>query len=59
MNALSLPDIAAQTSSLELPLDWVDMCGIAQPVVLAGQRIAAQVDAGVSLDDVSARGIHM
>ncbi|UCO98209.1 GTP cyclohydrolase FolE2 [Metapseudomonas lalkuanensis] len=59
MNALSLPDIAAQTSSLELPLDWVGMCGIAQPVVLAGQRIAAQVDAGVSLDDASARGIHM
>ncbi|MCY1195599.1 GTP cyclohydrolase FolE2 [compost metagenome] len=59
MNALSLPDIAAQTSTFDLPLDWVGMCGIAQPVVLAGQRIATRVDAGVSLDDVGARGIHM
>ncbi|MDH4870838.1 GTP cyclohydrolase FolE2 [Pseudomonas sp. BN515] len=59
MNAISLPDIAAQTSTLDLPLDWVGMCGIAQPVVLAGQRIVTQVDAGVSLDDASARGIHM
>jgi GTP cyclohydrolase I len=35
------------------------MCGIAQPILLEGQRITARVDAGVSLDDGSARGIHM
>ncbi|MCO6056057.1 GTP cyclohydrolase FolE2 [Pseudomonas sp. MOB-449] len=59
MNAISLPDIAAQTTSSSLPLDWVGMCGIAQPLILEGQRISAFVDAGVSLDDTRARGIHM
>ncbi|NWL79528.1 GTP cyclohydrolase I FolE2 [Pseudomonas taiwanensis] len=59
MNALALPDIASDVSNLDLPLDWVGMCGIAHPVMLEGQRIAAYVDAGVSLDDSNARGIHM
>ncbi len=59
MNALTLPDIAAQASRQALPLDWVGMCGIALPVVIDGQRTAALADAGVSLDDGEARGIHM
>ncbi|TWC26123.1 MULTISPECIES: GTP cyclohydrolase FolE2 [unclassified Pseudomonas] len=59
MNALTLPDIAAQASRQALPLDWVGMCGIALPVLFDGQRLSAKVDAGVSLDDGEARGIHM
>jgi GTP cyclohydrolase I len=59
MNALTLPDIAAQTSSHQHALDWVGMHNIAQPINLAEQRINARADIGVSLDDGSARGIHM
>lgn len=59
MNALTLPDIAAQTSHQALPLEWVGMCGIALPVLLDGERLPAKVDAGVSLDNGEARGIHM
>ncbi|MBK5398476.1 GTP cyclohydrolase I FolE2 [Pseudomonas sp. TH39(2020)] len=59
MNALTLPDIAAQASRQALPLDWVGMCGIALPVLFDGQRLSAKADAGVSLDDGEARGIHM
>jgi GTP cyclohydrolase I len=35
------------------------MCGIALPVLFDGQRMSAKADAGVSLDDGEARGIHM
>jgi len=35
------------------------MSGIALPILLEGQRVDARVDAGVSLDDCEARGIHM
>ncbi|WP_339453061.1 GTP cyclohydrolase FolE2 [Pseudomonas sp. EA_5y_Pfl2_R50] len=59
MNALTLPDIAAQASRQALPLEWVGMRGIALPVLLEGQRLSATADAGVSLDDGEARGIHM
>ena len=59
MNALTLPDIAAQPSRQALPLDWVGMCGIALPILLDGKRLSATADAGVSLDDGEARGIHM
>lgn len=59
MNALTLPDIAAQTSRQALPLDWVGMCGIAIPVLIDDRRLNATADAGVSLDDGQARGIHM
>ena len=59
MNALTLPDIAAQASRQALPLDWVGMCGIALPIQLDGKRLSATADAGVSLDDGEARGIHM
>jgi GTP cyclohydrolase I len=59
MNSLSLPDIAAQTARQALPLEWVGMQGIALPVLLEGQHLNAKADAGVSLDDGEARGIHM
>ncbi|MBV6825378.1 GTP cyclohydrolase FolE2 [Pseudomonas sp. PD9R] len=59
MNALTLPDIASQASRQPLPLEWVGMCGIALPVLFDGQRLAANADVGVSLDDGEARGIHM
>ena len=59
MNALTLPDIAAQASRQALPLDWVGMCGIALPILIDGQHLAATADAGVSLDDGTARGIPM
>jgi GTP cyclohydrolase IB len=59
MNALTLPDIAAQTAHHELALDWVGMADIALPLLLDGQRVDARADAGVSLDEPSARGIHM
>ena len=59
MNALTLPDIAAQALRQAHPLEWVGMCGIALPVLFNGQRLSAKADAGVSLDDGEARGIHM
>ena len=59
MNALTLPDIASQNARQAIPLEWVGMCGIALPVLIDGQRLAATADAGVSLDDGEARGIHM
>lgn len=61
MNALTLPlpDVAAQASRQALPLDWVGMHGVAVPVLIQGQRLSATADAGVSLDDDQARGIHM
>ena len=59
MNALTLPDVAAQAARQALPLEWVGMCGIALPVFIEGQRLAARADAGVSLDNGDARGIHM
>ncbi|AIR88818.1 GTP cyclohydrolase FolE2 [Pseudomonas cremoricolorata] len=59
MTSLSLPDIAAQTVPHATALEWVGMCGIALPVVFEQQRVSAVADAGVSLDDAQARGIHM
>lgn len=59
MNALTLPDVASQNTLQAEPLEWVGMCGIALPVVINGQRLSATADAGVSLDDSEARGIHM
>lgn len=60
MNAPTLPDIAIQISTQAQPaLDFVGMQQIALPVQLAGMPLACRVDAGVSLDDASARGIHM
>ncbi|MEQ5820656.1 GTP cyclohydrolase FolE2 [Halomonas sp. SCS19] len=54
-----LSDVAVQQVSQGVALDWVGMEGIALPVELAGQRIEARVNAGVSLDAPEARGIHM
>ena len=59
MNALALPDIASQNARQTVPLEWVGMCGIALPIVIEGQQLTATADAGVSLDDGEARGIHM
>ena len=59
MNALTLPDIAAQSSQQAIALEWVGMCGIASPVLINGQRLSAKIDAGVNLVDATARGIHM
>ncbi|WP_300729875.1 GTP cyclohydrolase FolE2 [Pseudomonas sp.] len=59
MTALTLPDIASEHTYQTVPLEWVGMCGIALPVLIEGQRLPATADAGVSLDDVDARGIHM
>lgn len=59
MNALTLPDIAAQSSQQAIALEWVGMCGIACPVLINGQRLSAKIDAGVNLVDATARGIHM
>jgi GTP cyclohydrolase I len=59
MKSALLPDIAAQAPLQTSPLDWVGMRGIALPVYFGGQRTSARVDAGVSLDDAEARGIHM
>jgi len=59
MTAMTLPDIAAQNSQHHQPLDWVGMQGIALPVLLEGRPLASRCDAGVSLDDQGARGIHM
>jgi GTP cyclohydrolase I len=59
MNALTLPDIAAQATHYQQTLDWVGMGEIALPLLFAGQRINARAGAGVSLDDGGARGIHM
>ena len=60
MNAPTIPDIAIQTSDQAQPaLDFVGMQKIALPVQMAGTPLACRVDARVSLDDASARGIHM
>lgn len=59
MNTVALPDVATQASGDNLTLDWVGMCGVALPIQLENQRATAKIDAGVSLDKASARGIHM
>ena len=59
MNSLTLPDIAAEALRENVPLEWVGMQGIALPIILQGQQLSAKADAGVSLDDGEARGIHM
>lgn len=59
MNTLTLPDITRQSSPLHQPLDWVGMQAVALPLQVFGERVVARAHAGVSLDDGSARGIHM
>ena len=59
MTSLTLPDIATQPQEHSAPLDWVGMCGIALPIQFDGHHVSAMADAGVSLVDGTARGIHM
>ncbi len=59
MTPLNLPDIASQNTPQSVPLEWVGMCNVALPILINGQRLSATADAGVSLDDPEARGIHM
>ncbi|TMU18139.1 GTP cyclohydrolase I FolE2 [Halomonas sp. ATBC28] len=59
MTVLSLPDIASQTTRLTSTLNWVGMEGITLPVQLGTRSVTAKLDAGVSLDEAKARGIHM
>lgn len=60
----ALPDITSQsTSKVELPLSWVGMDDISVPLTLKNQSVAqtlaAKASVYVSLDDASAKGIHM
>lgn len=59
MTVLTLPDIASQTTRLTSTLAWVGMEGIALPVQLGTRSVTVKLDAGVSLDEAEARGIHM
>ncbi len=59
MNSMKMPDIAAEALRENVPLEWVGMQGIALPIILQGKPLSAKADAGVSLDDGEARGIHM
>lgn len=59
MDKHPLEDIAAAPSTRLGTLNWVGMEGIALPLKVAGQAIAGRASAGVSLDDPTARGIHM
>lgn len=59
MEQHTLTDIAAAPATRLGTLSWVGMEGIALPLKVAGQAIAGRASAGVSLDDSTARGIHM
>ncbi|BBI54154.1 hypothetical protein HORIV_65750 [Vreelandella olivaria] len=59
MTVLTLPDVASQTTRLTSTLTWVGMEGIALPIQFGTRSLTAKLDAGVSLDDADARGIHM
>ncbi|RCV90064.1 GTP cyclohydrolase FolE2 [Billgrantia montanilacus] len=59
MNRLPLEDIAAAPASRLGTLSWVGMEQIALPLQVAGQGVTGYASAGVSLDDPTARGIHM
>ncbi|NIC04969.1 GTP cyclohydrolase FolE2 [Billgrantia bachuensis] len=59
MNRLPLEDIALAPASCLGTLSWVGMEHIALPLQVAGQGVIGYASAGVSLDDPTARGIHM
>ena len=59
MNRLPLEDIASAPAKRLGTLSWVGMEGIALPLRVAGQGVTGSASAGVSLDDPTARGIHM
>ncbi|MDN3518801.1 GTP cyclohydrolase FolE2 [Aquisalimonas lutea] len=54
-----LADVADDTATLGGSLPWVGMESIALPFQVAGRPVNGRISAGVSLDDPSARGIHM
>lgn len=56
----SLPDVARQQlSSTPLAIDQVGMRDIVIPILVAGQRVQAQVAVSVNLPNPGAKGIHM
>ncbi|MCM5704554.1 GTP cyclohydrolase FolE2 [Larsenimonas salina] len=55
----TLSDVTRGPSRLTGALSRVGMAGIELPVVLDDTAFDVRVDAGVSLDDANARGIHM
>ncbi|ALM53643.1 GTP cyclohydrolase FolE2 [Halomonas huangheensis] len=59
MTQMFLPDVAAGPSTLDGALCWVGMEDIALPFMVAGHVVNGRAATGVSLDDPSARGIHM
>lgn len=63
MNKTNLPDVALESQKTLQPLQKVGMKGIELPLQIVidkvGLRLAAKVDAQVSLDKTASRGIHM
>lgn len=59
MNTSNLPDVARHSHAQGIALDWVGMERIAVPILIGGERLCALANAGVSLDDAQAKGIHM
>lgn len=59
MTPRHLADVADDRRTRGSALSWVGMEGIALPLKVAGRAIAGRASAGVSLDDPTARGIHM
>lgn len=64
MTNKNLPDVAKEIHTEKYaPIDWVGMGAIELPILLqqkdGAYRIPARVDAKVSLDKTSSRGIHM
>ncbi|WP_136246969.1 GTP cyclohydrolase FolE2 [Halomonas borealis] len=56
---MPLIDVAEGHAHQSASLAWVGMEGIDLPLRVAGRSLAGRADAGVSLDDPDARGIHM
>lgn len=54
-----LPDVALEKSNAFGALSLVGMQGIEVPIFIQGMRVPAKASAMVSLDQQSARGIHM
>ncbi|WP_165855117.1 GTP cyclohydrolase FolE2 [Marinobacter sp. JSM 1782161] len=55
----NLVDVATESIANAGRLEWVGMEKIDLPARLAGRPVDVKVDAGVSLDDPTAKGIHM
>lgn len=54
-----LPDVALENSNSFSALSLVGMQGIEVPILIQGMRVPGKASAMVSLDQQSARGIHM